>query len=64
MQKSNPPERVLRLAGVTGLPAHATDTQKVGALQLRGRMGCRGPYPALAICAIQLAHTLRCAAMR
>jgi hypothetical protein len=37
MQKSNPPERVLRRAGVTGLPAHATDTQKVGALQLKGR---------------------------
>ena len=39
MQKSNPPERVLRLAGVTGFPAHATDTQKVGALQLKGRAG-------------------------
>ncbi len=39
MQKSNPPERVLRRAGATGLPAHATDTQKVGALQLRGRAG-------------------------
>ena len=39
MQKSDPPERVLRRAGVTGFPAHATDTQKVGALQLRGRDG-------------------------
>jgi hypothetical protein len=39
MQKSDPPERVLRRAGVTGFPAHATDTQKVGALQLRGRAG-------------------------
>lgn len=37
MKKSNPPERVLRRAGATGFPAHATDTQKVGALQLRGR---------------------------